>query len=428
MPPSACGASTTSAASAHGATSRAMRAWRDLAGRCDRPLSVPPAARGGRELFRSWVAPIGACYTGAFLVASDKPRVVLAADSLAQAANGIARVARLMARVLAREVAAGRIEAEALVLRGDEGSEIGLPVASARGSRARFVAATHRAALRASCFVYDFTGIARAHPRLPALDRPYLTWIHGIEVWEAAEEKRLARARAARVLLANSAYTLERARALHGGLAHAQVCWLATEGDEPPPPPALQRTPTVVVAARLDADGGYKGHRELIAAWPEVVARVPAARLLIVGDGPGGAWIDGLIAASPVRASIERAGFVPERELQRVLTASAALAMPSRGEGFGLAYVEAMRHGLPVIGSVHDAAREINLDGVTGFNVDLDRPGELARRVIDVLAQPELAAALGRGAHARWREHMRFTRFAERFRPLLRSLWGEREH
>lgn len=331
-----------------------------------------------------------------------------------------------MARVIAEEAADGRIEAEALVLRGDEGGDLGLRVTTASGSRLRFVAAIHRAALTSSHFVYDFTGIARAHPRLPGLARPYLTWIHGIEVWEDAAERRLDRARAARILLANSDYTVARARSLHSGLEHAQVCWLATESDEPAARSSVPRAPAIAILGRLDDGGGYKGHRELIACWHEVVARVPGAKLQIVGGGPGRAVIEQWVAASPARADIELKGLVSEEELNRVLEACSALAMPSRGEGFGLAYVEAMRHAIPVIGSVHDAAREVNVDGVTGFNVDLDRPGELSARVVQLLSEPELAKALGEGALRRWGEEMRYARFAERFRPLLRSLWGER--
>jgi len=331
-----------------------------------------------------------------------------------------------MARVLADEAAAGRIEVTALTLRGDEGGDLGLAITSSHGSRARFVSAIHREAVHASCFVYDFTGIARAHPRIPPLNRPYLTWIHGIEVWEGAEEKRLARARAARVLLANSEYTLARARALHGGLAHAQVCWLATESDLPAPVPAAARVPTIAILARLDEGGGYKGHRELIACWADVVDRVPEAKLKIVGDGPGRGVIEAWVASSRACDRIELAGLVSEAELHRVLSECSALAMPSRGEGFGLAYAEAMRHGVPVIGSVHDAAREVNADGRSGFNVSLDHPGELSARLIELLSQPELAHALGEGARSRWYDEMRFTRFAQRFLPVLRSLWGER--
>jgi phosphatidylinositol alpha-1,6-mannosyltransferase len=181
-----------------------------------------------------------------------------------------------------------------------------------------------------------------------------------------------------------------------------------------------------VILGRLDEGGGYKGHCELIEAWPEVVRRIPEACLTIVGDGPGRDVIEGLARASAARERIALTGLVPERELHEILSRCSALAMPSRGEGFGLAYAEAMRHGVPVIASVHDAAREVNADRVSGFNVDLDQPGELSGRIVELLAQPALARVLSLGARQRWHDHMRYTRFAERFRPIVRSLWNVR--
>lgn len=349
-----------------------------------------------------------------------KSRVLLVADSFEQGANGIARVARLMARVLAEEIALGHVEGEAVALRGG-GEGLPIEVRSMRGSRIALVAAVHRAALTHSHFLYDFTGIARAHPRIGALARPYLTWIHGIEAWEDAEEKRLARARGADTLLANSQYTLERAQASHRGLEHAEVCWLATERDDAGDPRESRNShaPIVTILARLDEGGGYKGHRELIACLPEVLARVPDARLRVIGKGPGREVIGKLVADSPVRAQIDMVGFVPEHALGRLFAESAVLAMPSRGEGFGLAYAEAMRHAVPVIGSVHDAAREVNVSGVTGYNVDLAQPGELAARIVELLTQPELARAMGRAAQAHWTAELRYSCFAARFRPIL---------
>jgi phosphatidylinositol alpha-1,6-mannosyltransferase len=96
--------------------------------------------------------------------------------------------------------------------------------------------------------------------------------------------------------------------------------------------------------------------------------------------------------------------------------------MPSRAEGFGLVYIEAMRHAVPVIGSVHDAAAEINLDGITGFNVDLDRPDDLPERIIHLLRETARAAQLGRNGQARWLEHFCYSRFRDRFRPYLLEL------
>ncbi len=328
-------------------------------------------------------------------------------------------MARLTAKVIAEEVQSGRLEAEALSLSDTQetnGSSVRVSVAG--GSRSKYLFSVQVAAVNHSHFVYDFLGMARAHCRLPRLRRPYLAWIHGIEVWEDTRPDRLACARRAAMLLSNTDYTRARAERLHGGFGRARVCWLATETDEPPPPqPKQPGPPAVLVLARMDEGGGYKGHRELIHCWPRVVSAVPEARLVVVGDGPGRAAIQQLAAQS--RGRIELRGFLPDNALEAVWASASVFAMPSRGEGFGLVYIEAMRHGLPVVASVHDAAPEINLDGQTGFNVDLNQPGELAERLIFLLKNPNRAAELGRKGFERWQEHFRFSCFRRNFLPLL---------
>jgi phosphatidylinositol alpha-1,6-mannosyltransferase len=114
-------------------------------------------------------------------------------------------------------------------------------------------------------------------------------------------------------------------------------------------------------------------------------------------------------------------GFVPEEEIDDLWSSATVFAMPSRVEGFGLVYIEAMRQGVPVIASVHDAGQEINLDGVTGYNVDLDKPAELPDRVIHLLKNPKQAAILGNNGISRWREHFCLSAFKARFLPLLRE-------
>jgi phosphatidylinositol alpha-1,6-mannosyltransferase len=345
----------------------------------------------------------------------------LGAESLAGGNGGIARLARLTARVVGDEVAAGRLRARGLAL-GEPGgpAEFGFPVGTARRSRPRFLLEAHRAALACSHFQYDFLGMARAHCRLPLMRRPCMVWIHGIEIWEEARPVRLRTARRADLLVANSGFTRDRAERLHGGFSRARVCWLATEHDEPPPPrPRPGGPPTVLIVGRIDEGGGYKGHAELLDAWPGVVAAVPDARLLVVGGGPGLAALRRRTASSAAAAHVELAGFVPEEGMDAVWARAHVFAMPSRGEGFGLVYVEAMRHGLPVVASTHDAGQEINRDGVTGYNVNLDRPEELTDRLIHLLKHPGHAAALGDNGRVAWQERFRYSAFRARFRPIL---------
>ena len=146
--------------------------------------------------------------------------------------------------------------------------------------------------------------------------------------------------------------------------------------------------------------------------------------MVFVGGGPGRSVIEAKAAQSPAHSRIEFRGFVPEEELDSVWAETTVFAMPSRGEGFGLVYIEAMRHGIPVVASVHDAAPEVNLDGVTGFNVNLDKPDELPERLIFLLQNPARAAEMGRQAQERWRRHFRYSCFRERFVPILREFLG----
>jgi phosphatidylinositol alpha-1,6-mannosyltransferase len=178
------------------------------------------------------------------------------------------------------------------------------------------------------------------------------------------------------------------------------------------------RPPEVLIVGRLVADRP-KGHRELIECWPRVAAAVPGATLRVAGSGPDLPRLRELAARSPVAERIVFHGFVPEEELDAHYGRVRVFAMPSRGEGFGLVYVEAMRHGLPVLGSIHDAAGEIILDGQTGYVVDQDRSDELADRIIRLLREPEHARELGEAGRQRWAEHFRYGAFRERFVPLL---------
>lgn len=355
------------------------------------------------------------------------PRFFLGCESVRAGNGGICRVARLVARVLAGEQAAGRCHADGVVLSDlNPTTEVGLRLRLARGSRPRFVAAANAALIGHTHFIYDCGGMARAHQRLPAPRRPNLVFILGIEVWPGTLHPGQVRAVArANLVVSISAHTRSRAASVNPRFGDAPVCWLGTEDDDPPPPAGPPAgPPRVLILSRLD-DMAYKGHAELIGCWPAVRAAVPDAVLTVAGSGPAEATYRRLAADCGLPArSVEFRGFVPEADLLRLWAETTAFAMPSRGEGFGLVYIEAMRHGVPVVASVHDAGREVNLDGTTGYNVDLDRPDELPDRLIRLLRDRDLAARLGAGGAARWAEHFRYSAFRDRFLPLLRGWAG----
>ena len=348
----------------------------------------------------------------------------LAAESLTPGNGGICRVARLAMRAIGDWIAEHGEAARGVVLSDKfPPADAPFPIQACGGSRLKFVAATRAAALTCNRFVYDFLGMARAHCRMPLFNHPFLAFICGIEIWEQARPDRLAWSRRADTLVSISEYTRGRAEALHGGFARARLCWLGTETDTSPDKRAIApHPPRVLILSRMSRAENYKGHRELIAAWPAVAAAAPGAVLTIAGGGDALADYRRQAAASPVADRIEFRGFVPEQSMDELWAQTDVFAMPSRNEGFGLVYIEAMRHGLPVIASVHDAGREVNVDGLTGWNVNLDQPGALADRIIRLLQNPAERRRMGAAGFARWDAHFRYARFRERFLEILNDL------
>ena len=116
---------------------------------------------------------------------------------------------------------------------------------------------------------------------------------------------------------------------------------------------------------------------------------------------------------------VDLPGFVPDDELARYLQEASLFAMPSRGEGFGLVYVEAMRFGLPCIAGANDAAQEVVVDGETGRLVDPDDEPKLLETLLWFAEHREQARAMGAAGQDRWRRLYRPSVFQDRFRAIL---------
>jgi glycosyltransferase involved in cell wall biosynthesis len=97
-------------------------------------------------------------------------------------------------------------------------------------------------------------------------------------------------------------------------------------------------------------------------------------------------------------------------------------ALPSRAEGFGLVYLEAMACGKPVIGGAHGGAPEVVEDGKTGYLVQHGDAGQLATSLETLLADPALAKQMGARGRERVERDFRFSVFAQSLNKILREL------
>jgi phosphatidylinositol alpha-1,6-mannosyltransferase len=186
-------------------------------------------------------------------------------------------------------------------------------------------------------------------------------------------------------------------------------------------PKAPELVPTAMMLSRLSNTEDYKGHRELISAWSSVVKRIPQAQLLIVGDGDLRAELERLAEKSNLVASVKFLGRVSEVEKQKLLQGSRCFVMPSRAEGFGLVYLEAMRLGRPCLVSTLDAGREVVNPPEAGLAVDPADQSQLVDSICRLLEDGPEWQQWSEQARRRYEQNFTAKHFQER---LLTALFG----
>ena len=252
--------------------------------------------------------------------------------------------------------------------------------------------------------------------------RPYVVYLHDVEAWAPLPPARGRILAGATLRLSNSAFTASRVVDANPGAGAVLPC-----------APGLPRTwqpgirsrqlpwgpHAVVTVGRMIATERYKGHDQLLEAWPAVVAAIPDAHLVCVGEGDDVPRLRAKAVAIGVGARVSFAGFVTEATRQQVYGDAAVFAMPSRREGFGLVYLEAMASGLPCVASVHDAAREVVVDGETGYLVSQEDTAGVSGRIVSLLRDEARRRAMGEAGRRRVAAQFTFDAFTARFEERL---------
>jgi glycosyltransferase involved in cell wall biosynthesis len=142
-----------------------------------------------------------------------------------------------------------------------------------------------------------------------------------------------------------------------------------------------------------------KGFDLLVEALPRLVAGVPSARLLLVGDGPERALLDRRAVALGVADRVRVTGVIPDAAAY--LAAADVVAAPSRNEGMGRTLVEAMALGVPVVGAAVGGIPAVIVDGACGRLVPPEDPAALAQALVELGRDEPLRRKLGATAIGR---------------------------
>lgn len=179
--------------------------------------------------------------------------------------------------------------------------------------------------------------------------------------------------------------------------------------------------PRLLTVARLSEKDRYKGCDRVLRALPRVLAEVPGARYDIVGDGPLRRELEELAGQLGVRRAVRFLGYVDDGRLEEIYRRASVLVMPSTGEGFGIVFLEAWKHGLPVVAGNRDASSEVVADGETGLCVDPESPDQIGRAVVRLLNDPAYAARLGMQGYQTLLERYTHQTFRDNLWEILRN-------
>ncbi len=257
---------------------------------------------------------------------------------------------------------------------------------------------------------------------------------HGIDVWAIGSAAQKHAQRAVDQLVAVSDFTRRR-WAEQLGISADAIALLPNTFEEERFRPAV-KSPALLQqyglsnehlillsVCRLEATEQYKGYDNVIKALPRVRARFPNTRYLIVGDGPDRLRAEALARETGMQEAVIFAGYAPNEQLAEHYNLCDVFAMPSKGEGFGIVFLEALGCGKPVIAGNKDGSVEPLLNGKLGKLVDPDSVEQIAEAVCETLSEvTSQTSEVGRDQAARLRAEVIAAFGYEQFKNRLRAI------
>jgi glycosyltransferase involved in cell wall biosynthesis len=181
----------------------------------------------------------------------------------------------------------------------------------------------------------------------------------------------------------------------------------------------LDNKKVIMTLGRLSPHERFKGFDEVMEVIPELMREVPDIIYLIGGDGPDRKRLEEKARNLGLENRIIFTGFVHEEEKAGHYRLADVYVMPSRGEGFGIVFLEAMACGIPVIASKVDGSCEAVLNGQIGILVDPSNAREIKEGILEGLKRP-------RGTVPEQLEYFSFNNFKLRLHHIIDQIYSER--
>jgi phosphatidylinositol alpha-1,6-mannosyltransferase len=179
----------------------------------------------------------------------------------------------------------------------------------------------------------------------------------------------------------------------------------------------------ILCVTRLDAEHGYyKGVDTLIRSYSKISIKYPEYKLIIVGNGSDISRLQDIATQEGIRNNVKILKNISDEELKDLYISCTIFALPSKKEGFGLVFLEAMASKKPVIGGNHGGTPEVIEDGKTGLLVNHGNEKELSSALDRLLSDQNLRLKMGQDGYKRLNKFFLYQNFELALFSYLSSL------
>ncbi len=161
--------------------------------------------------------------------------------------------------------------------------------------------------------------------------------------------------------------------------------------------------------------------RDVVGAFNMVRKKIPS-KLILIGDGPERPRAEKLAKRLGIQSDVIFLGKYPN--IEDFYNIADALILPSEYESFGMAALEAMASGIPVVGTLGSGLEEVVAHGKTGFLCPVGDVKALADALLLLFNDDKLAAAMGRAGRLRAQRHFNERRIVRQYEKLYYELLG----
>jgi phosphatidylinositol alpha-1,6-mannosyltransferase len=305
------------------------------------------------------------------------------------------------------------------------------------GNRPEFVLKTISAAAKPDIIILSHINLAIIGLLIKTINPKCQIWLiaHGIEVWRPLSRLKKLFLKHCDKIICVSGFTMQEMIRRHQ--VDPACCTVLNNAVDPfmplpqsftKPAHLLKRynlsaeNKVIFTLTRLATTEQYKGHDQVIQVVSKIKRKFPGIKYILSGqyDPEEEIRIRQLITKYKVEKEVILTGFIEESELADYFLLGDLFVLPSKKEGFGIVFIEALACGLPVICGNADGSNDAIYHGELGKAIDADAPSELEDAITEYLTTP-LTTERRKYLQKRCLYHFNETDYMNRLQELIKD-------